>query len=76
MKMLNVVDKIGIEAKKISSLISDLSSPAQNPAYSEPTKEEIVDILEDVLDIFADAQIEIENLNDELNYYLAEDYDD
>ena len=68
--MLNVVDKIGIEAKKISSLISDLSSPAQNPAYSEPTKEEIVGILKNVLDVFADAQIEIEDLNSDLNYYM------
>lgn len=70
MKMLNVVDKIGIEAKRVSNLISDLSSPAQNPAYSEPTKEEIVDILKNVLDVFADAQIEIEDLNSDLNYYI------
>jgi len=70
MALLNVVNKIEIEAEKISALISDLESPAQNPAYAGPTKEEIIDTLKTVLDVFASAQIEIENLNSDLNYWI------
>lgn len=76
MRLLNVVDRINADAVKLATLISDLETPAQNPAYEGPTKEEIINTLKNVLDIYASAQIEIENLNDELNYYLEEDYDD
>lgn len=76
MRLLNVIDRINADAVKLATLISDLETPAQNPAYEGPTKEEIINTLKNVLDIYASAQIEIENLNDELNYYLAEDYDD
>lgn len=76
MRLLNVVDRINADAVKLTTLISDLETPAQNPAYEGPTKEEIINTLKNVLDIYASAQIEIENLNDELNYYLEEDYDD
>lgn len=70
MALLNVVNKIEIEVEKISALISDLESPAQNPAYEGPTKEEIIDTLKTVLDVFASAQIEIEDLNSDLNYWM------
>lgn len=76
MRLLNVVDRINADAVKLATLISDLETPAQNPVYEGPTKEEIINTLKNVLDIYASAQIEIENLNDELNYYLEEDYDD
>lgn len=76
MRFLNVVDRINADAVKLATLISDLETPAQNPVYEGPTKEEIINTLKNVLDIYASAQIEIENLNDELNYYLEEDYDD
>lgn len=76
MRLLNVVDRINADAVKIATLISDLETPAQNPIYEGPTKEDILNALKNVLDIYASAQIEIENLNDELNYYLEEDYDD
>lgn len=76
MRLLNVVDRINIDAVKIATLISDLETPAQNPVYEGPTKEDIINALKNVLDIYASAQIEIENLNDELNYYLEQDYDD
>lgn len=70
MALLNVVNKIEIEVEKISALVSDLESPAQNPAYEGPTKEEIIDTLKTVLDVFASAQIEIEDLNSDLNYWM------
>lgn len=70
MALLNVVNRIEIEAEKISALISDLQTPAQNPAYEGPTKEEIIDTLKTVLDVFASAQIEIEDLNSDLNYWI------
>ena len=76
MRLLNVVDRINADAVKIATLISDLETPAQNPAYEGPTKEDIINTLKNVLDIYASAQIEIENLNDELDYYLEQDYDD
>lgn len=76
MRLLNVVDQINADAVKIATLISDLETPAQNPAYEGPTKEDIINTLKNVLDIYASAQIEIENLNDELDYYLEQDYDD
>lgn len=70
MALLNVVNRIEIEAEKISALISDLQTPAQNPAYEGPTKGEIIDTLKTVLDVFASAQIEIEELNSDLNYWM------
>ena len=76
MILLNVVDRINADAVKIATLISDLETPAQNPVYEGPTKEDILNTLKNVLDIYASAQIESENLNDELNYYLEDDYDD
>ena len=78
MRLLNVVDRINADAVKLATLISDLETPAQNPVYEGPTKEDIINTLKNVLDIYASAQIEIENLNDELNYYmdLEQDYDD
>lgn len=44
-------DKIDIVMEQVAELLSDLESPAQNPAYGGPTKEEIADVLRNVLNL-------------------------
>lgn len=44
-------EKIDNIMDRVAELVSDLESPAQNPAYEGPTKDEIIETLKDVLSI-------------------------
>ena len=44
-------DKIDTVMEQVAELLSDLESPAQNPAYGGPTKEEIMNVLRNVLSL-------------------------
>ena len=41
----------------------------QNPAFKGPSNEEIIEVLNNVVDVFSDAQMEIDDLNCDLSYY-------
>ena len=44
-----MIERINIVMDRVAGLVSDLQIPAQNPAYAGPTKDEILDVLDDVL---------------------------
>ena len=67
---MNAIRDIETEANKLLQLINDLSYPPQNPAYTEVTKEEIIEILKGTVDVLASAQTEIEDLSSDLEYYI------
>lgn len=66
---MNVIRDIETTVEKVSQLIRDLSCPAQNPAFKGPSNEEIIEVLNNVMDVFSDAQMEIDDLNCDLSYY-------
>lgn len=66
---MNVIRDIETTVEKVSQLIRDLSCPAQNPAFKGPSNEEIIEVLNNVVDVFSDAQMEIDDLNCDLSYY-------
>ena len=67
---MNVISNIETEAKRLLQLINELSYPAQNPAFKETSKEELVEILKGVVDVLASAQTEIEDLKCDLEYFI------
>lgn len=67
---MNIIRDIETEANRLLQLINELSYPAQNPAFRETSKEELVEILKGVVDVLASAQTEIEDLNCDLDYYI------
>jgi hypothetical protein len=66
---MNIIRDIETTVEKVSQLIRDLSCPAQNPAFKGPSNEEIIEVLNNVVDVFSDAQMEIDDLNCDLSYY-------
>ena len=46
-----MIEKINNIMDKVAVLKSDLESPSQNPAYGTPTKDDIIDVLGEVLSI-------------------------